>query len=47
MSDAPKHDYEALLRELRGEAEATFPGWSDFVRTLTEEKREALPRLRT
>ena len=30
MPDAPKHDYDALLRELREQAETTFPGWAEF-----------------
>lgn len=35
MPDAPKHDYDALLRELREEADSTFPGWAEFARTLS------------
>lgn len=30
MNDEPKHDYDALLAELREQAETTFPGWSAF-----------------
>lgn len=30
MADS-KYDYDALLRELREEAEATFPGWKSLT----------------
>lgn len=38
MADS-KYDYDALLRELREEAEATFPGWSEL---LAEQDSESL-----
>lgn len=36
MNDEPKHDYDALLADLRERAEEAFPGWTDFLADRTE-----------
>lgn len=36
MNGEPKHDFYALLRDLREQAEVTFPGWSAFMTELAE-----------
>ncbi len=39
MNDEPKHNYDALLAELREQAETTFPGWAALM---AERKSESL-----